>query len=726
MMEFDLLNFESDIPSYNQFANYLCKEVFTDMSVLPLVFPSNISCFSRGSYKEELARKRELPVPPEPRRTGILARSDDNLAGNYENLLSSLSYSMTDTCSTLTRHSSYTWLRDEEEDTCLLATQLRRRYEEVRRSAMEHGGVGDILAEEPECCFSSEQLPQLEPVSVWPGHCSSDDRTVEEITDNPSDEIEDVISGSDVITCPNSDKMEEKDNSNDKMSVFKKKEKTSLFQRTIDRLSFKSRKKREKDKTFTVEVLQGSKSSAEKSEDDKFEQEIQKLEESPKISPRYATSQAPVTPSKSPPSSLMLSPSPAPPLSSSTPRTSTPTSARYLQSRPITQLDQALKSFKRDTAKSRENLSVSRPDLSEAISVFTSRCNTPRAELKSFDRTPRSTAASTAPPAAASSRWRQVAPSSNKYVESEWAKLSASMMNLSGGRSRTDLTSTSESHWRETNLSSSNMSLDIRGLEADPDNNDRGRMDRAMSVNVLSSVDHKDDIRTTIPDNSLRDMNTYQKRIQASMEKLNVPTWYKSSSSNTTAPPTPTPTLRPPSKSSTLPSFTSSWRTASLSTQAGWRRQNPPLSSSISSAASTLDRQSCLVTSQRFRNKVSTLPSSSSANNLLPNKVYLGWRSQERLDIGPLYLTSPAQRLATSAVVVKEKPAKNEEQVKEDIKEVTEAIIDYCNSPVNGKPVQVKQAWMINDEDSDNSDNPDDDSGIDRSDDFTQEILNEA
>ena len=86
--------------SYHEFANYLCREVFTDMSVLPLVFPSNISCFSRGSYKvrttilakrwvsnscqlsqEELARKRELPVPPQPRRTGILARSDDNLAG---------------------------------------------------------------------------------------------------------------------------------------------------------------------------------------------------------------------------------------------------------------------------------------------------------------------------------------------------------------------------------------------------------------------------------------------------------------------------------------------------------------------------------------------------------------------------------------------------------------------------------------------------------------------
>ena len=31
-----------------------------------------------------MARKRELPVPPQPRRSGgVLARSDDNLAGRY-------------------------------------------------------------------------------------------------------------------------------------------------------------------------------------------------------------------------------------------------------------------------------------------------------------------------------------------------------------------------------------------------------------------------------------------------------------------------------------------------------------------------------------------------------------------------------------------------------------------------------------------------------------------
>ena len=153
----------------------------------------------------------------------------------------------------------------------------------------------------------------------------------------------------------------------------------------------------------------------------------------------------------------------------------------------------------------------------------------------------------------------------------------------------------------------------------------------------------------------------------------------------------------------------------------GWKRQ-----STQSSAASTLDRQSCLVTSHRFRNKCSTLPASPSAHhNPAHTRLYLGWRSQERLDIGPAYLTSPAQRLASSAVVVHDKPGKDK-KVTEDIKEVTEAIIDFCSTPGPGKPETVKQAWVSNDDDSDNSDNPDDDSGIDRSDDFTHEILNEA
>ena len=65
--------------------------------------------------------------------------------------------------------------------------------------------------------------------------------------------------------------------------------------------------------------------------------------------------------------------------------------------------------------------------------------------------------------------------------------------------------------------------------------------------------------------------------------------------------------------------------------------------------------------------------------------------------------------------------------VEEGIKEVTEAILEYCNSPLCDKPPEVKDAWPeVEDESDDNSDNLDDDSGIDRSDDFMQEILKEA
>ena len=482
------------------------------------------------------------------------------------------------------------------------------------------------------------------------------------------------------------------------MSVFKKKEKASLFQRTIDRLSFKSRKKKDKDKTFTVEVIpQGKNVKPDKASD--CEDEIKELEESPKLSPKY--------PSPPPPAQVP----PAPTL---------PASARYRQSRPLNQLDQALKNFKLDTAKSRENLTLSRPDLSIAISAYSSKPSTPRIEVR-----PRETKLSSLkssltspPPQAASSRWRQVAPSANKYVESEWARLSASMMNLSRGESRRDL---SVSSWRETNLTSSNMSLDMRGDREERERErDVARLDRAMSVNVLASTDAEESsIKVSgrpggslsecwclqVPDNQLRDLNSYQRRVQASMEKLNVPAWCKSLKQTPTAPPTPT--LRTSASRSASSTLSSSWRTSSLSSTGGWRR------------SSTLERRD------------RTLPALSSRLTPAKKQMYLGWRSQERLDIGPVYLTNPAQRLASSAVQVKpntkEVVEKEEETVSEDIKEVTEAILDFCSSPVTGGPVVVKQAWISTDgEDSDHSDNPDDDSGIDRSDDFTQEILNEA
>ena len=546
-----------------------------------------------------------------------------------------------------------------------------------------------------------------------------------------------VIAVSEAVICQDEGNMDEKEVSVDKMSVFKKKEKTSLFQRTIDRISFKSRRKKDKDKTSAADVHKSSETSEPRSFvtsssrqlEEELQHEIQTLEESPKLSARHLASIS-STPARSPPSSLVLGAARPP---------ATPTSARYTQSRPITQLDQALRSFTRDTAASRENLSQSRPDLAAAISVFTASASKPSTPLQPRVELRRLRPPSSAPPPATSSRWRQVAPARSSALDSEWARLSASMANLSTAGAGSSLQQETSLASRPPHLASSNMSLDLRTSEQ-PEAASRP-LDRAMSVNVLSSVEASSssssrdseavagvsscvtsDLRgphvaaLQVPDNSLRGLNPYQRRIQASMEKLNVPAWYKSPAP---APATPSPA---PARSATLPSgaLASSWRTASLSSS-GWRRHNP----GPGSAASTLERQSCLVTSQRFRGRGSTLPAASSTTNLAStSRMYLGWRSQERLDIGPAYLTSPAQRLATSAVVVRGSPAKVEAKVQEDIKEVTEAIMDFC-SPAS-KPGQVKQAWLGRDEESENSDNPDDDSGIDRSDDFTQEILNEA
>merc|ERR1719445_488301 len=180
-------------------------------------------------------------------------------------------------------------------------------------------------------------------------------------------------------------------------------------------------------------------------------------------------------------------------------------------------------------------------------------------------------------------------------------------MSLSRGESRPDL--------RETNLSSSNLSLDLRGERREEV--EVARLDRAMSVNVLASTDSDQECGTKAlsdnepswqpPLNQLQSLNSYQRRIQASMEKLNVPSWCKSLKQTPTAPPTPT--LRLPSSRSVSSTLSSSWRTSSLSSTGGWRR------------SSTLERRE------------RTLPPPSSRLTPAKKQMYLGWRSQERLDI---------------------------------------------------------------------------------------------
>jgi len=103
----------------------------------------------------------------------------------------------------------------------------------------------------------------------------------------------------------------------------------------------------------------------------------------------------------------------------------------------------------------------------------------------------------------------------------------------------------------------------------------------------------------------------------------------------------------------------------------------------------------------------------------------------------PAYLSSPASRLAKSVLhPVKrqtKKPPSNKddivsdaENVKNDIMDITEAIVNYCNSSSQDKAPVAKNAWHGDDESDGDKDDKDDDSGIDRSDDYIQEIVNET
>ena len=107
----------------------------------------------------------------------------------------------------------------------------------------------------------------------------------------------------------------------------------------------------------------------------------------------------------------------------------------------------------------------------------------------------------------------------------------------------------------------------------------------------------------------------------------------------------------------------------------------------------------------------------------------------------PAYLTSPASRLAKSVLHPIKKQNKSvptndnaivagtkddTENVKNDIMDITEAILNYCNTSSGDKGPVAKDAWHGDDESDEDKDVKDDDSGIDRSDDYIQEIVNET
>lgn len=179
-------------------------------------------------------------------------------------------------------------------------------------------------------------------------------------------------------------------------------------------------------------------------------------------------------------------------------------------------------------------------------------------------------------------------------------------------------------------------------------------------------------------------MNQYQRRVQASLEKLNVPSWYRS---------TNTPRLR----QSGLSSFYSPWR-----------QQTSDSLPSDNSFRKEINSPGLLSKNSRTKYRtVSSIPRSSSSSSitstLSSKQVYLGWRSQERI---PTIIKSPAERLASSVT--------NTTATDESIKSVTVAIIEYCNNTLidedNDKWLRVSNFATV-----------DTDSGIYRSQDLSQE-----
>jgi len=461
-------------------------------------------------------------------------------------------------------------------------------------------------------------------------------------------------------------------------------EKPSLFRTAIARLSFRSRKKKEKKYDIVIEQTKKMDNPTHMTDlvSGNIEEKVVKRAYIDKNSDElYQGSTR--TDSTNPQQKISLY------------------SATSNLSRPVSQLDSALKQFKQEATQSRENLNMSRQSFPS-----------------SYNQGLVQPVMETCPPTP-STRWIQKPPPTNSYVDSEWKKL----INL--GKSKRNLA------WKENTLldinvsfRSSNISLDTESpsIRLEKKIVQEVTVSRAQSMNVLDISGGK--MKIQIPCNQMMEMNPYQRRVKASMERLNVPSWYNPPDTPSRSPDTPN---------------TPRWRQAggSSSSSAGWRRH---VSHSASpSTTTTLERHSTPLSSKRYRSRFSPStsstrsPSISSANSSIstPSKhVYLGWRSQERLDIGPVYLTSPAQRLANSVIPCSVKSVASKattDIAKEGIKEVTEAIMDFCTSPIGDKPPQVKEAWSHVEDDSDeNSDTLDDDSGIDRSDDFTQDILNEA
>ena len=128
-----------------------------------------------------------------------------------------------------------------------------------------------------------------------------------------------------------------------------------------------------------------------------------------------------------------------------------------------------------------------------------------------------------------------------------------------------------------------------------------------------------------IPENNLQELNKFQARIKASMDRLDVPSWYKQTSHGTSFLSSSYSTSSPPSWKSSI--MTSSSTSSSSSSSSGhWK---------------TIRRKS---DSQQSKENIPK-----NVSNEVKTAVYCGWRKSVQNNCN-LIVSSPSQRLAKTLI----------------------------------------------------------------------------
>ncbi|XP_053601875.1 nascent polypeptide-associated complex subunit alpha, muscle-specific form isoform X1 [Plodia interpunctella] len=188
--------------------------------------------------------------------------------------------------------------------------------------------------------------------------------------------------------------------------------------------------------------------------------------------------------------------------------------------------------------------------------------------------------------------------------------------------------------------------------------------------------------------NSDRVLSEHELRVQRSLQKLNVPEWYKNA-------PAPREGFLLRKRLSDASASATRWsglnsKTTSLGSLGGANPQPPPPQLSphttsfgrwSTSRLNSNQTSPCSSTRSSIRG-TSPLCSPSARSSFSARQPYLGWRSQERLNNTP---RTPHERLASS-LLQQSASSKASEEIQSSIKEVTSAIVHYVSGlePANG------------------------------------------